>query len=174
MATVFLAVRSSGRDAEESSDGGREIIVSRHITFRKMGQELTHEPRNARVVAASISPSSFDHSGINSDVQAFLWHDDSYAYYNASTIRIIKKPDNSRDQDRACAEGGIRDRFVLQRLTSWVAGSGRLAAASVPTGSLREEPGDGRDESKIGAPTDRRDGASSATAGTLSDTCRTD
>jgi len=97
VATVVLAIRASRCDAEETSDGGREILGTRHVTVRKVGEEFAYEPRDARVVATCIPACAFNDSGIHSDVQAFLGHGASYAHDMMIIIRILVGPGKSRE-----------------------------------------------------------------------------
>ena len=120
VATVVLAIRTAGCDAEETSDGGRQIFGTRCVTVRKVGEELAYEPRNARVVATCIPACAFNHSGIDSDVQAFLGHDASYAHDFSKTIRILGGAGNGggfRGDLAGRAEVGCGTCIVLQRLT---------------------------------------------------------
>jgi hypothetical protein len=89
MAAIFLAIRPSGGDAKEASHRWREILGLVTDRIGEVGEELTHESGNARVVTPGIPASSFHHVGIDGDVQAFLRHDYSCAHDVMGIIRII-------------------------------------------------------------------------------------
>jgi hypothetical protein len=89
MTAIVLAIRSSGGDAKEASDRWREILGLVTARIWEVGEKLTYESGNARVVTPGIPASSFDHGGIDGDVQAFLGHGCSYAHDSSRIIRTI-------------------------------------------------------------------------------------
>jgi hypothetical protein len=114
VATVVLAIRASGCEAEEASDGGGEILGASQVGVRKLGEEPAYKPRNARVVTARVPARAFDHGGIDGDVQALLGHQTSCAHDLTTMIRILGRRGKNgafRGYVAGRAEVGCGDRY---------------------------------------------------------------
>jgi hypothetical protein len=119
MVAVVFPIGTPLSDSKETPDGRREVHFGGTVLQGQLGEKLTNQARDTRVVSAGIAPSPFHHRGIDGDVEPFLGHEISYAHWSALFIRIIDLMFKKWDADVSMEGRALRVNSLLRNLPGW-------------------------------------------------------